>query len=238
MRIRKAQERGHVNHGWLNTFHTFSFASYHDPKHMGFRALRVINEDTVGPGQGFGTHPHNNMEIMTYVMSGALEHKDSMGNGSIIRPGDVQVMSAGSGVTHSEFNPSGDEPTHLLQIWIQPNVVNGPPNYQQRRLPSGALENRWALLASGDPSDNVALIRQDARIHATKLSSGSTLPLKVNGPRAAWLHVAQGNAELSAGGVSTELNAGDAAALEEPMELLGAALTTRSTAEVLWFDLP
>ena len=160
--VRPATERGHFDHGWLDTSHTFSFASYHDPSHMGFRALRVINEDRVQPGEGFGTHAHRDMEILTWVLEGALEHKDSMGNGSVIRPGDIQRMSAGTGVTHSEFNPSREAPVHLLQIWLLPNQRGLPPSYEEKRFPPEALRGRLALIAAGDGRQGAVTIHQDA----------------------------------------------------------------------------
>src|SRR5467141_2064604 len=164
--IRKAGERGRVDHGWLDTRHTFSFADYHDPDHMGFRGLRVLNEDRVQPGQGFPTHGHRDMEIISYVLAGALEHKDSMGTGSVIRPGDVQRMSAGSGVRHSEFNPSLGNPVHFLQIWIQPDQQRIEPSYEEKRFDSGEKRGRLRLIASPDRADGSVLIHQDARVYA------------------------------------------------------------------------
>src|SRR5713101_4242056 len=166
MRIRKANERGHANHGWLDTYHTFSFADYHDPEYMGFRSLRVINEDRVAPGQGFGTHPHRDMEIITYILEGSLEHKDSMGNGSVIRPGDVQRMSAGTGVTHSEYNPSKTETLHLLQIWILPDRRGHTPGYEQKEIGGAEKRGQLRLIASPDGRDGSVSIHQDARLYA------------------------------------------------------------------------
>jgi quercetin 2,3-dioxygenase len=173
--IRKAADRGHANHGWLDTYHTFSFASYRDPRHMGFRSLRVMNEDFVQPGQGFGTHPHRDMEIVTYVLEGALEHKDSMGNGEVLRPGEFQRMSAGTGITHSEFNPSGTEPVHLYQIRLFPERKGIEPSYEQRRFPEDERHNRLRLVASRDAADGSLLIQQDARIYLASLDEGSVV---------------------------------------------------------------
>src|SRR6185369_8570942 len=164
--IRKANERGHFNHGWLNTYHTFSFDQYYDPRYMGFRVLRVINEDFVSPGRGFPMHAHRDMEIITYILEGALEHQDSMGNGSIIRPGDVQRMSAGTGVQHSEFNPSASDPVHFLQIWIQPAARNIAPSYEEKRFSPEEKRGRLRLIASSDRSEGSVLIHQDARVFA------------------------------------------------------------------------
>src|SRR3954466_11687255 len=156
--IRRASDRGHANHGWLNTYHTFSFSGYRDPRHMGFRSLRVMNEDFVAPGQGFGTHPHDNMEIVTYVLEGALEHRDSMGNGEVLRPGEFQRMSAGTGITHSEFNPSATEPVHLYQIWLFPEQNGLTPSYEQKRIPESGRHNRLQLVASREAGDGSLLI--------------------------------------------------------------------------------
>src|SRR3954447_10243174 len=169
IQVRKAKERGHVDHGWLNTYHTFSFADYYDPKHMGFRSLRVINDDRVAPGFGFGTHPHNDMEIVTYVLQGALSHKDSMGTGSTIVPGEVQRMSAGTGILHSEFNHSKSEAVHLLQIWIMPEQRGIEPSYEQKFFPDEEKLNRFRVVASRDGQDGSVKINQDASIHATLL---------------------------------------------------------------------
>jgi len=229
--IRKAQERGHANHGWLDSFHTFSFADYYDPREMGFGTLRVINEDRVAPGKGFGKHPHRDMEIISYVLEGAMEHKDSMGTGSVIRPGDVQRMSAGTGVFHSEFNASPDEPVHFLQIWIEPNRVNAAPGYEQKMFPLAEKKGRLRLIVSPDGSDGSVHINQDARVYATVLEDGDdavtyTLPAGHDG----YIHVARGSVSVN----DTPLNAGDGAKINGEHEL---RLTQGAGAEVLLFDL-
>jgi hypothetical protein len=232
IRIRHAEDRGHFDHGWLNTYHTFSFADYHDPEQMGYRALRVINEDRVKPGQGFGTHPHRDMEILSYVLEGALEHKDSMGNGSIIRPGDVQRMSAGTGVLHSEFNPSREEGVHFLQIWILPNRRGLTPGYEQKRFSDDERRHRLLLIASGDGRDGSVTIHQDADVYATLLEPGKPLEWTTRPGRYAWLHVARGRCRAG----EADLRAGDAAAIEEePPVPLSAP---DGPAEILIFDLP
>jgi len=172
IQIRKAHERGHFNHGWLDTYHTFSFGDFHDPEHMGFRSLRVMNEDRVAPGKGFGTHPHRDMEIVTYVLEGALEHKDSMGNGEVLCPGEFQRMSAGTGITHSEFNPSDSEPVHLYQIWLLPELKRIEPSYEQKQFPDDEMTNRLRLVASPNASDGSLMIHQYARTHFAKLEDG------------------------------------------------------------------
>jgi len=229
--VRKGQERGHANHGWLDSFHTFSFADYYDPRQMGFGTLRVINEDRVAPGKGFGKHPHKDMEIISYVLEGALEHKDSMGTGSVIRPGDVQRMSAGTGVFHSEFNASPDEPVHFLQIWIEPGELNAAPEYEQKTFPASEKKGRLRLIVSPDGRDGSVQIRQDAHVYATILEDGDdavtyTLPAG----HEAYLHVARGSVSLN----DKELSAGDGAKINGEHEL---RLTHGSDAEVLLFDL-
>ena len=228
--IRPAAERGHFDHGWLDTSHTFSFASYHDPRHMGFRALRVINEDRVQPGEGFGTHAHRDMEILTWVLEGALEHKDSMGNGSVIRPGDIQRMSAGTGVTHSEFNPSREAPVHLLQIWLLPNQRGLPPSYEEKRFPPEALRGRLALIAAGDGRQGAVTIHQDADLWTARLGPGESVRHDLKPGRHAWLQVARG--AVSLGGMP--LGAGDGAALTDERTL---EISATAPAEVLLFDL-
>ncbi|MFO7180691.1 MAG: pirin family protein [Pseudomonadota bacterium] len=230
MDIRRANQRGYADHGWLRSFHTFSFADYYDPAHMGFRALRVINEDRVQPGRGFPTHPHRDMEILTYVLEGALEHRDSMGNGSVIRPGEAQCLSAGTGITHSEFNASREEIVHFLQIWILPNVLGAPPRYQQRAFPVDERRGKLRRIASPDGRDGSLTIRQDANVDVALLDPGQAVRHVVAPERHAWIHVARG--EVDVGGVT--LGAGDAAAYDEPAEL---ALVGKSPAEVLVFDL-
>ncbi len=228
--LRKSTERGHAHHGWLESWHSFSFADYSDPAHVHFGPLRVINEDIVQPGTGFDTHGHRDMEILTYVLSGALRHRDSMGHGEDIRYGEVQVMSAGTGVQHSEVNPSPDEAVHLLQIWIMPDRQGLTPGYQQKDF---ALENklaRWCLLASPDRAQGSLLIHQDARVFATRLDGGETLDYPLSTGRKAYLHVARGN--LQANGYA--LYTGDALMYsDEPVVVLGAA----REAEVLLFDM-
>ncbi len=228
--VRKAGDRGHFNHDWLDTYHTFSFDQYYDPAHMGFRVLRVINEDRVKPKQGFPTHGHRDMEIITYVLEGALEHKDSMGNGSIIRPGDVQRMSAGTGVTHSEYNPSAEHPVHFLQIWILPERKGLHPGYEQKVFPPEERRGRLQLVASGDGSEGSVTIHQDARIYAASLDASSTIAFSVPAGRAAWLQVARGALSLN----DLFLGQGDGAAMDPESELRLAA--TQST-EILLFDL-
>lgn len=227
--IRRAHERGHFDHGWLDTYHTFSFADYHDPQHMGFRSLRVINEDRVDAGQGFGTHPHRDMEIVTYVLAGALEHKDSMGNGSVLRPGEFQRMTAGTGVMHSEFNPSPNEPVHLYQIWIRPEKHGLTPGWEQKAFPAEGMHNRWQLLASRDARDSSLLIHQDAAILRGEMDAGKSLTYSLQG-RHAWLQVVRG--EVTANG--QRLKTSDAVAVSEEKEL---QIVSENGAEVLLFDL-
>ena len=229
MNIRKANERGHADHGWLNAWHSFSFAGYYDPAHMGFRSLRVINDDTVAPGGGFGTHPHRDMEIITYILSGELEHKDSMGNGRVIRTGELQYMAAGTGVQHSEFNPSKKAPVHLLQIWIQPDRNGAKPRYAEKSLVN-ATTGVLHLVASKTGRDESIAINQDADLFVAKLSPGETVAHSVRPQRHAWIHVAEGEVKLN----GQVLNAGDAASVSEAGEL---KLTANQSAQVLLFDL-
>lgn len=229
MKIRKATERGHAKHGWLDTYHTFSFADYYDPQWMGFRSLRVINDDLVMPGMGFGTHPHRDMEIITYILSGALEHKDSMGNGRVIRRGEVQYMAAGTGVQHSEFNPSPDEPVHLLQIWIQPERKGLTPRYAEKSLAS-TLEGRLHLVTSKSGRDGSIAIHQDADLWLARLSSGHHVAHKLAPGRHAWIHVAEGEVSLN----GTSLRGGDAASVSEETVL---DVSAAGPAQVLLFDL-
>ena len=230
--IRPAGERGHAHHGWLDTRHSFSFADYYDPKFMGFRDLRVINEDRVEPGQGFGTHGHRDMEIISYVLEGELAHKDSLGNGSIIRPGDVQRMSAGTGILHSEFNASKDEPLHFLQIWVVPGRRGITPGYEQKNFSYEERRGRLRLVASPDGADGSVTIHQDARLHVALLGEGERVAHEVARGRAAWIQVATGEVLVNGGA----LHAGDGAALEEEarVEIVGAG---SDDAEVLVFDL-
>ncbi|MGH7991016.1 MAG: pirin family protein [Limisphaerales bacterium] len=227
--IRKAGERGHANHGWLDSHFTFSFADYHDPRHMGFRSLRVINDDIIAGGGGFGAHPHHDMEIITYVLSGALEHKDSMGNGRVIRPGEVQYMAAGTGVQHSEFNHSPTEPVHLLQIWILPDQKNAKPNYAEKYF-TGAATGKFHLVASKGGRDGSITINQDADVLLGKLDAGGKINYSFKPNRHGWLHVAEGEIKLG----DLHLKAGDAAALSEESSI---DLAGKSPAQVLLFDL-
>jgi redox-sensitive bicupin YhaK (pirin superfamily) len=229
MNIRKANERGHANHGWLDSYHTFSFADYYDPQWMGYRSLRVINDDLVLPGNGFGAHPHRDMEIITYVLSGALEHKDSMGNGSVIRPGNIQYMSAGSGVTHSEFNPSKDEAVRLLQIWIMPDAKGAKPRYAEKSL-SDKQTGQLHLMVSKAGRDGSIAIRQDADLWLAKLEAGQNVSHSLAKNRNAWVHVAEGEVVLN----GKTLSVGDAAAVSEETKL---QLSANKPSQVLLFDL-
>ena len=229
--IRRSQERGHADHGWLNSFHSFSFADYFDPNHVEFGPLRVINEDRVAPGAGFGAHPHRDMEIISYVLDGQLAHKDSMGNGSAIRPGDVQRMSAGSGVRHSEFNPSPSEPVHFLQIWIQPDVTGIEPSYEEKHFPDGDKRGRLRLIASPDAADGSVLIHQDAKLYAGLFDGDEHGALELQPRRRGYIHVARG--ALRVNGV--DLSAGDALKITAATKV---TLEAGHDAEVLVFDLP
>jgi redox-sensitive bicupin YhaK (pirin superfamily) len=230
IRVRKASERGHFDHGWLDTHHTFSFSRYYDPRHMGYRALRVINEDRVEPGQGFGTHPHEDMEIVTYVLSGALAHKDSLGTGSAIRPGELQRMTAGTGISHSEFNPSQTEPVHFYQIWLLPEREGLDPSYEQKAFPEEERHNRLRLVASPDGGDGSLTIRQDARLYLATLDEGHEVSKDIPPGRHSWLQVLRGNVSLNGQAIS----AGDGAAVSEESAL---AIRAESPSEVLLFDL-
>ncbi len=228
--LRRATERGGANHGWLNTRHTFSFADYYDPKHMGFRALRVINEDKVAPGKGFGTHPHRDMEIISYVLEGGLEHHDSTGSGGVISPGDVQRMSAGTGVRHSEFNASKEVEVHFLQIWLMPDHDGVTPSYEEKRFPAAQKQGRLQLVASPDGSDGSVLLHADAKLYVSLLAPGEEAALVLAPGRHGWVHVARGEAKLN----GQLLSAGDGASLSgEPQ----VALEGVRDAEVLVFDL-
>jgi quercetin 2,3-dioxygenase len=229
--IRKSGERGHADHGWLDTHYTFSFADYYDPHQMGFGPLRVINEDRVAPGQGFPTHGHRDMEIITYVLEGELAHKDSLGTGSVIRPGDVQRMSAGTGVRHSEFNPSATAPLHLLQIWIEPAAAGGLPSYEEKAFTDDDKLNRLRLVASPDGRDGSVTIKQDARVYAGVLETGHEVTHALAPARRAWLQVARG--QLTVNG--RELKQGDGAAISAERAL---TVTGKERAEIILFDLP
>jgi redox-sensitive bicupin YhaK (pirin superfamily) len=229
--LRKAAERGHADHGWLDSWHSFSFADYHDPAHMGFGPLRVINEDRVQPGMGFGTHGHQDMEIVSYVLDGQLEHKDSMGNGSIIVPGDVQRMSAGRGVRHSEFNPSTSTPVHFLQIWIMPARTGIDPGYEQTHVAAEEMRGRLRLIAAPDGRDGAVKIHQDARVYAALLDGTETARLELSPGRRAYIHVARGGVRVN----DVALGAGDAAKIAGETAV---TLDHGESAEVLLFDLP
>jgi len=229
MTIRRANERGHADHGWLNSYHTFSFANYYDPKWMGFRDLRVINDDTVTAGAGFGEHPHRDMEIISYVLEGALEHRDSMGNGRIIKPGEFQYMAAGTGVLHSEFNPSAKDAVHFLQIWIQPDKSGAKPAYGEKAY-STAPPGRWHLVASQSGRDGSIPINQDADLWLARFSDGEALTHELRPGRHAWVHVAEGRLELN----GQTFSAGDGAAISEEPKL---QFVGHGKAQVLLFDL-
>jgi redox-sensitive bicupin YhaK (pirin superfamily) len=228
--VRSAESRGHASHGWLDSFHSFSFADYHDPKHMGFGPLRVINEDRVQPGAGFATHGHSDMEIISYVLEGALEHKDSLGTGSVIRPGDVQRMSAGSGVRHSEFNHSKTEPVHFLQIWIIPESKGLKPSYEQKTFGADERGGSLRLVGSRDGRDGSVTIHRDVDFYATVLSSGQTVTHKLSAGRGAWLQVARGAVNFN----DRPLKAGDGVAIDTPGLL---RIEGERAAEVLLFDM-
>jgi redox-sensitive bicupin YhaK (pirin superfamily) len=227
--IRRADSRGRTRLSWLDSHHTFSFGEYHDPAHMGFRDLRVINDDTVAPGGGFGTHAHRDMEIVTYVLEGALQHRDSLGNGSVIRPGEVQRMSAGTGIRHSEFNQSQDAPVHFLQIWIEPARPGIEPGYEQRAVPAAA-RGGLVLIGSPDGRDGSVTIHQDVAIHEGQLRRGDRVVFPLTNGRYAWLHVARGSASLN----DQALQTGDGAAISRESTL---TIETDDAAEVLLFDL-
>ena len=228
--IRPSAQRGGGDHGWLKTHHTFSFADYWDPKWMGFRSLRVINEDWVAPNTGFPRHPHRDMEIITYVLEGKLEHKDSLGTGSVILPGDSQRMTAGSGIHHSEFNPSKTEPVHLLQIWIQPEKVALPPSYEQKSFPDAEKQGKLRLIASRDASEGAVKINQDAKLYVSLLKPGEEVKHDLANGRHAWIQVARGAAELN----GKKLSQGDGAAVSNEKNL---TIKASEAAEVLLFDL-
>jgi redox-sensitive bicupin YhaK (pirin superfamily) len=230
LNIRRSNDRGYADHGWLKSFHTFSFADYFDPEHVEFGALRVINEDRVAAGAGFGTHGHRDMEIISYVLDGELAHKDSLGTGSVIRPGDVQRMSAGRGVMHSEFNPSREKPVHFLQIWIQPDQRGVAPSYEQKRFEAAEKRGLLRLIASPDGTDNSVRIHQDAKVYAGLFDGAEQATFVIGPDRQVYVHVARGSLTAN----DTALNAGDALALTDVATL---SLAKGSDAEVLVFDL-
>jgi redox-sensitive bicupin YhaK (pirin superfamily) len=230
IQVRKAGERGHFDHGWLDTSHTFSFGDYYDPNHMGFRSLRVINDDRVQPGRGFGIHPHRDMEIVTYVLEGELAHKDSMGNRSTLRAGELQRMTAGTGVLHSEFNPSSKEWVHLYQIWLLPDRRGLEPSYQELALGDERQNGRWRLVASPDGADGSLTIHQDARLYLTSLAPGQAVEHRLAAGRAAWLQVTRGSVRVH----GNDLTAGDGVAVTDEEALTVQGL---DASEVLLFDL-
>lgn len=228
--IRRSEERGHADHGWLNSYHTFSFAGYRDPNHMGFRSLRVINEDRVAAGQGFGTHAHHDMEIVSYVLNGELEHKDSMGNGEVLRSGEFQRITAGTGITHSEFNPSTQNSTHFYQIWLRPERKGIEPSYEQKVFDPAGRSNQWQLVASRDARDGSLLIHQDANIFLANLTSAYELSMVIPTGRHAWLQVLRGSVVIAGHALDTS----DAIAVSDEAELIVKATPD---AELMLFDL-
>lgn len=231
MQIRTSEARGHANHGWLDSYHSFSFAQYYDPDWMGYSVLRVINEDVIAPAQGFGMHSHRDMEIITYILQGNLAHKDSLGNVEVIKQGHVQRMTAGTGITHSEFNASDKDPVHLLQIWILPNQKNLTPSYEDKFFEAKLRENQWCLLASEDGRKDSLIVHQDMRLFSTQLSERKSLDYALKEHRCAYLQVASGSVEIN----QQVLNAGDAAMFDTTQMI---KLTAVSNAEILLFDLP
>ncbi|HEY9849601.1 MAG TPA: pirin family protein [Leptolyngbyaceae cyanobacterium] len=228
--IRRSEERGHANHGWLDSYHTFSFANYYDPNYMGFRYLRVINQDRVAPGMGFPTHPHRDMEIISYVLDGALEHKDTIGTSSVIRPGEVQRMSAGTGIAHSEYNHSKKDQVHFMQIWIMPDRKGLPPSYEQKMYPEAEKRGKLRLVASPDGRDNSVTIHQDVNLYATLLESGEKAIHEMKEGRHVWVQVARGNINLN----GVPLKAGDGVAIVDENQVI---LEGTKSAEVLLFDI-
>ena len=231
MQVRTSQDRGHANHGWLDSYHSFSFASYHDAKWMGFSVLRVINEDVIAPAQGFGTHSHRDMEIITYVLQGNLAHKDSMGNVETIKQGYVQRMTAGTGVSHSEFNASDSEPVHLLQIWILPNQQDLTPSYEDKFFTDAQKLNQWCLLASEKGDQGSLIVHQNMQLFASKLTERKSLDYVLNDSRSAYLQVASGSVEIN----QKQLNVGDAAMFDSAQTIY---IKAKDNAEILLFDLP
>ncbi|EUJ10887.1 Pirin-related protein [Methylophilaceae bacterium 11] len=229
--VRKSQDRGHANHGWLDSYHSFSFAEYFDPAHMQYSVLRVINEDKVAGGMGFGMHPHRDMEIITYMLAGELKHQDSMGNGSVIRAGDVQRMTAGTGIRHSEVNASSQDQAHLLQIWLIPAQNGLPPSYQDQSIPAEKKLNRWCLVASPDAREHSLMIHQDVELWATVLQASNALSYAIQAERCAYLHVARGQLTLNGQVLST----GDAVMLDAKQAI---EIQAQQESEVLLFDLP
>jgi redox-sensitive bicupin YhaK (pirin superfamily) len=230
--IRKSEDRGHADHGWLDSYHTFSFANYYDPKHMGFRSLRVINEDRVAPGRGFGSHGHRDMEILSYVLEGSLAHKDSMGHQEVLGPNEIQRMSAGTGVMHSEFNPSGTEPVHFFQIWLEPAATGTPSSYEQIRFDPEEKQGKLKLLAGPDGGPGVARINQDAQVFVAELAQGDEIAYPLESQRHAWMHVIRGSVSLN----GNTLYSGDAAAVNSEEKLVVSGVNSEPS-EILLFDL-
>jgi redox-sensitive bicupin YhaK (pirin superfamily) len=228
--VRRSHERGHANFGWLDSYHSFSFGNYYDPAHMGFRTLRVINQDVIAAGAGFPTHPHRDMEIVTYVLDGAVEHKDSLGTGSIIRPGEIQRMTAGTGIRHSEFNPSPTDPLHLLQIWILPEAVDLEPSYEQKETHLAEHAGQFKLIASRDGREGSVTVHQDMNLYAAQLQTGDQVSFDLQPGRAAWIQVARGEVRVQ----DRDLSSGDAAAVEHTDSI---AIVASQDAEILLFDL-
>lgn len=231
VQVRKSNERGHANHGWLDSYHSFSFADYYDPAHMGFSVLRVINEDIVAGGQGFGMHSHRDMEIVTYMLGGAIQHKDSMGNGSVIRAGDVQRMTAGTGVRHSEFNASNQEPAHLLQIWLLPERNGIEPGYEEKHFDAASKANQWRLIASRNGREGSLLIHQDVDLFATVLDAGQQLEYTARPGRSLYFQMARGSVQVN----GTQLQKGDAIAMDDVNHV---EIASQTDAEIVLFDLP
>jgi redox-sensitive bicupin YhaK (pirin superfamily) len=229
--LRRSEERGHANHGWLDSYHSFSFARYYDPEHMGYSVLRVINEDVVAGGQGFGMHPHRDMEIVTYMLKGAIQHRDSLGNGSVIKAGDVQRMTAGTGIVHSEFNASEREDAHLLQIWLLPDRNNLTPGYEEKHFDAAEKQDRWKLIASRGGIGGSLHINQDVSLYASVISEGKTLDYAIEAGRRLYIQVARGRIRLN----DTMLEAGDAAKVDA---LDAVKVEALEEAEILLFDLP
>jgi redox-sensitive bicupin YhaK (pirin superfamily) len=231
IQVRKSSERGHANHGWLDSYHSFSFADYYDPAHMGFSVLRVINEDIVAGGQGFGMHSHRDMEIVTYMLGGAIQHKDSMGNGSVIHAGDVQRMTAGTGVRHSEFNASNQEAAHLLQIWLLPERNGIEPGYEEKHFDAASKTNQWRLIASRSAREGSLLIHQDVDLYATILGAGKSLDYATYPGRSLYFQIARGSVQVN----GTQLEKGDAIAMDD---VIHVEIVSQTDAEIVLFDLP
>lgn len=233
IRLRKSAERGHANHGWLDSYHSFSFANYYDAAHMQYSVLRVINEDVIAPAKGFGMHGHHDMEIITYMLKGALQHKDSMGNGSVIQAGDVQRMTAGTGVRHSEFNASDKHSAHLLQIWLLPDRSNITPSYEEKHFDAASKKNQWRLVASNDAREGSVLVHQDIALYATLLDKGQALNYVPRSGRSLYVQIASGEVTLN----GATLSVGDAMMIDV-LEAASIAIVSHTDAEILLFDLP